>query len=94
MSKKPEDFSTYVFVCTGKDCRRKGGKDIAKQLKGEVRAQKRARDTRVLQTRCTDNCKRAPVIAIMPANAWVTRLSVDASVEEVLRQIANKGESS
>lgn len=94
MSKKPEDFSTYVFVCTGKDCRRKDSKDIAKTLKSEIRAGKRVRDTRVLQTRCTDNCKRAPVIAIMPANTWITRLSVDETVEEVLRHIGDTGESS
>lgn len=84
MAKHPEDFSHYIFVCTGKDCRKRGGKDIAKALKQELRAAKSLRTTRVLRTRCTDNCKRAPVVAAMPANRWVMAQSPEDTVRSVL----------
>lgn len=93
MAKHPEAFDRYIFVCTGKDCRKAGGKEIAKTLKLALRAEKRLKDTRVIRTRCTDNCKRAPVLSIMPDNRWILDQSPEETVAQCLSVVLRRDES-
>lgn len=46
----------YVFVCTGKDCKRNGAKDLIKEIKTEYPKM------RVIKTKCSDHCKKGPVV--------------------------------
>jgi NADH:ubiquinone oxidoreductase subunit E len=59
-----------LYVCCGSKCRKRGGKDLYKQLKTVVKERSLKKIMQVIKTGCTDNCKTGPVIAVMPANEW------------------------
>jgi len=39
-------------------------------LKSSVKENRLRRQVQVIKTGCTDNCKRGPVVAVMPKNEW------------------------
>jgi NADH:ubiquinone oxidoreductase subunit E len=59
-----------LYVCCGSKCKKHGGKHLYKQLKSSVKEKHLKRKVQVIKTGCTDNCKRGPVIAVMPKNEW------------------------
>lgn len=84
MAKDPNSIQNVVYVCTGSDCKKAGGKEIYAEIKDAMRDARLLRDNRVIRTKCTDNCKRAPIVAIMPANRWVHDLSPRDTVAEAM----------
>jgi NADH:ubiquinone oxidoreductase subunit E len=58
------------YVCCGSKCKKRGGKHLYKQLKRSVKEKHLKRKVQVIKTGCTDHCKLAPVIAVMPKNEW------------------------
>jgi NADH:ubiquinone oxidoreductase subunit E len=58
------------YVCCGSKCKKRGGKHLYKQLKSSVKENRLRRKVQVIKTGCTDNCKRGPVVAVMPRNEW------------------------
>lgn len=68
------DFSNRAkcifYVCCGSKCKKRGGKHLYKQLKHAVKEKHLKRQVQVIKTGCTDNCKRGPVLAVMPKNEW------------------------
>jgi NADH:ubiquinone oxidoreductase subunit E len=58
------------YVCCGSKCKKRGGKHLYKQLKHSVKGNHLKRSVQVIKTGCTDNCKRGPVVAVMPKNEW------------------------
>jgi len=66
-SRSPE---CVFYVCCGSKCKKSGGKQLYKQLKGEVKHRHLKRQVQVIKTGCTDRCKMGPVIAVMPKNEW------------------------
>jgi NADH:ubiquinone oxidoreductase subunit E len=58
------------YVCCGSKCKKRGGKHLYKQLKSLVKEKHLKRKVQVIKTGCTDNCKRGPVVAVMPKNEW------------------------
>lgn len=58
------------YVCCGSKCKKRGGKELYKQMKGWVKENRLKRAVQVIKTGCTDNCKRGPVVALMPKNEW------------------------
>jgi NADH:ubiquinone oxidoreductase subunit E len=69
-----KDFShtpgCILYVCCGSKCKKRGGKLLYKQLKSSVKERSLKRKMQVIKTGCTDNCKRGPVVTVMPANEW------------------------
>ncbi|MBT1687062.1 (2Fe-2S) ferredoxin domain-containing protein [Dawidia soli] len=59
-----------LYVCCGSKCKKRGGKHLYKQLKSTVKEQRLRREVQVIKTGCTDNCKRGPVVAVMPKDVW------------------------
>lgn len=59
-----------LYVCCGSKCKKRGGKHLYKQLKHAVKEKHLKRKVQIIKTGCTDNCKRGPVIAVMPKNEW------------------------
>lgn len=64
-----------LYVCCGSKCKAKGGKQLLKQLKSEVKHRHLRKIVEVIKTGCTDRCKAGPVLAVMPMNEW--HLQVD-----------------
>lgn len=58
------DERTYIFVCSGSDCKKKGCKEIVKILKDQIKSKKAGRKFKVIKTKCMDQCKRAPNLIV------------------------------
>jgi NADH:ubiquinone oxidoreductase subunit E len=59
-----------LYACCGSKCKKRGGKHLYKQLKRSVKEKNLKRRVQVIKTGCTDNCKRGPVLVVMPTNEW------------------------
>ena len=62
MENSNPNICRFVFVCNGKDCKKKGSKELVKVFKQEIEARKISKSTRVIKTKCTDHCKKAPIV--------------------------------
>lgn len=69
-----------VFVCTGSDCKKRGGKELYKALKD-------LKGIEAIRIECTDRCKFAPVCVIQPENIWLK----EYSEKEVFRILERLG---
>ncbi len=84
MSKLPKRLQRtdyVVLVCEGKDCKKQGAKDVRKALKNHVKAKGLKRSVLILKTKCTGNCKRAPVCGFNPGNVWVVEATPKTACE-------------
>jgi len=77
-----------LYVCCGSKCKKRGGKQLYKQMKGWVKTQRLRQSMQVIKTGCTDNCKRGPVVAVMPRNEW----HFDVNEEKALSLLENNSQ--
>jgi NADH:ubiquinone oxidoreductase subunit E len=70
MSKDSHKAQCILYVCCGSKCKKRGGKQIYRQLKNSVKEKFLKRNIQVIKTGCTDRCKMGPVITVMPDNEW------------------------
>jgi len=66
-SRSPE---CVFYVCCGSKCKKKGGKQLYKRLKSELKHGHSKANVQVIKTGCTDRCKKGPILAVMPQNEW------------------------
>ncbi|HZB11877.1 MAG TPA: (2Fe-2S) ferredoxin domain-containing protein [Chryseolinea sp.] len=59
-----------LYACCGSKCKKRGGKHLYKQMKRSVKEKNLKRRVQVIKTGCTDNCKKGPVLVVMPTNEW------------------------
>lgn len=53
-----------IFICTGSDCKKAGAKSIKKQLKEDLKSGPLKGHCKLIQTKCMDFCKSAPVVIV------------------------------
>ncbi|NVJ87325.1 MAG: (2Fe-2S) ferredoxin domain-containing protein [Algoriphagus sp.] len=53
-----------VFVCTGSDCKKAGAKGMKKKLKEDFKSGPLKGKCKLIQTKCMDMCKSAPVVIV------------------------------
>jgi NADH:ubiquinone oxidoreductase subunit E len=70
-----------IFICTGSDCKKSGGKKIYKELKAECEHGPLKGNLKLIKTKCLDMCKSAPVVIIGD------HFCKKASIEKVLEKI-------
>lgn len=69
------------YVCCGSKCKKKGGKQLYKHLKNEVK-QRRAREiVQIIKTGCTDRCKKGPIMSVMPKNEWYLEVTEEMAMK-------------
>jgi len=73
----------HVFVCTGDDCRKQGGKKLCKAFKEVLDDRGLKRRIKVLEVDCFDQCASAPVAIVYPDATWYAKLDAE-DVEEVV----------
>lgn len=73
MARSLEDIEHVVIVCTGKDCRKRGAKDLKKAAKACLKSCGVFGRSLVIEARCTGRCKDAPVVCHQPSNTWFKR---------------------
>jgi (2Fe-2S) ferredoxin len=88
---KVREYDAHVLVCSGGDCSKKGGKDLKKALKSELRAEGLNRDVRVDSVGCLGLCKHGPNAVVYPEGTWYLGLK-DKAVPEVVRGHLKDGE--
>ncbi len=79
MSKHQEQ--QFIFVCNGKDCRKNGCKDIQKAIKSELKQKKQQKAIKIISTKCTGKCKKAPVL--IAKEQWMTEMDVKKTLDIV-----------
>ncbi len=60
-----------IFVCHGKDCIKKGAKDLRQQLKTDIKKQG-LKNVQVVKCKCLDRCKMAP--SVVYGQRWYGRV--------------------
>lgn len=93
MAKDPSTLANLVFICTGKDCKKRGAKEIYNDTRSLIRSSGCSRDVRVLKLKCNDYCKQGPVVILMPQQRWLMgstpaeiRAEIEASICAPLRE--------
>ena len=88
-----KDFShapeCILYACCGSKCKKRGGKHLYKQLKQSVKEKHLKRKVQVIKTGCTDNCKRGPVVAVMPNNEWQFEVSEEKAMSLLEQRMGN-----
>ena len=59
-----------ISVCTGSKCKKRGGKEISKLFRSQIKDAGLQDQVEVIKTDCTDRCKFAPVMSLQPQNLW------------------------
>ncbi|WPP52539.1 NAD(P)H-dependent oxidoreductase subunit E [Catalinimonas niigatensis] len=81
MSKEKDDQQQFIFICNGKDCKKNGCKDIQKAIKIELKKKKQQKYIKLIKTKCTGKCKKAPVLIVK--EQWMTEMNVPKALEVV-----------
>lgn len=88
---KVRDHESHVLFCSGGDCKKRGGKDVRKALKGELREKGMLGEVRVDDVKCLGLCKHGPNAVVYdgtnPKSTWylgLTERDVPEIVEEHL----------
>ena len=65
----------HVFVCTGGDCRKSGGKKVCKAFRDALRECGGRRSARVIEVDCLEQCGQGPMALVYPDGYWYAGLS-------------------
>ncbi len=63
MKKNQKNLVRYYFVCTGKDCLKRGAKQLLGSLEQELPTTSQF-NTVVIKTKCIDHCKQGPLLVV------------------------------
>lgn len=74
-----------IYVCTGSKCKKKGGKEIGKSIREQIKEIGLQGKVEVIKTDCTDRCDYAPVVCMQPANIWLAY-----TTEQMAKEAFNK----
>jgi NADH:ubiquinone oxidoreductase subunit E len=72
MSKQRDSIQQFIFICNGKDCKKNGCKELQKSIKQELKSRRKMKAVKVIKTKCTGKCKKAPVL--IADNQWFTEV--------------------
>lgn len=91
MKSRPEakvrDYDSHVLICCGGDCKKRGAKDLRKQLKSSLRSEGMNRDVRVDDVKCLGFCKHGPNVVVYPSGTWYLGLDKEKAPEVVERHL-------
>ena len=78
LTRSPE---CVFYVCCGVKCKKKGGKQLYKRLKHELKHSHSKTNVQVIKTGCTDRCKKGPVLSVMPQNEWHLEITEEMAID-------------
>ncbi len=64
----------HILVCTGDDCRKRGGKRVCKAFKEALDEAGLKRRVKVLEVDCFDQCAHGPMAVVYPDATWYAGL--------------------
>lgn len=84
MPRNLERAEIFVLICQSSDCKKKGAKALAKQAKKTLKEEGMFRQSKILKTRCTGNCKRAAICGVLPSNTWLEK-ATESDVDKLIK---------
>jgi NADH:ubiquinone oxidoreductase subunit E len=81
-----ERIEQVVLVCNGKDCKKRGAKELRRTARSTLREMGKRRSTHIVQTKCNGFCKLAPIVSIQPHNVWLSETD-EEELAEVLQEL-------
>jgi NADH:ubiquinone oxidoreductase subunit E len=81
MSKEKDHHQQFIFICNGKDCKKNGCKDIQKAVKSELKRRRQQKSIKLIKTKCTGKCKKAPVM--IAKEQWMTEMDIPKALDVV-----------
>ncbi len=73
----------HVFVCTGDDCRKRGGKKLCKAFKEALDEAGLKRNVKVMEVDCFGQCGSAPIAIVYPDATWYAGLEAEEAQQVV-----------
>jgi len=70
MGNKLAEVDHIIYCCQGSKCKKRGGKEVAKEIKQTIKENGWKDNVLVIKTLCTGHCKQGPIIHIQPDNLW------------------------
>lgn len=64
----------HILVCTGSDCRKRGGRKVYKAFKEVLDDRGLKRRIKVLEVDCFDQCAHGPMAVVYPDAVWYAEL--------------------
>ncbi|ALI98522.1 (2Fe-2S) ferredoxin domain-containing protein [Rufibacter tibetensis] len=85
MSRYPTDPRQVIYACGSGKCQKRGGKELRKIMRDELKQAGLKDEVEIIKTDCTDRCKHGPIFSIQPQNIWLHDMS-EAQVLQVFRE--------
>ena len=93
MGGKLKKVSRVVLICSGSDCKAKGGgKKLEKKAAQCVKDLGLADSTHIVRTECNGFCDDAPVVALEPGNVWLRKMTGKALRKAIRREFTEEAE--
>jgi (2Fe-2S) ferredoxin len=80
-----------VLVCEHKDCERRGGKGVLKELKHSLKERSLREAVKVTKVDCFDLCDHGPIVVVYPEGVWYGGVDERGAREIVERHAAGAG---
>lgn len=77
----------HILVCTGDDCRKRGGRKVYKAFKEVLDDRGLKRRIKVLEVDCFDQCAHGPMALVYPDAVWYAELRPNDPEEIVDRHL-------
>ena len=83
---KFDRIENVLLICNGKDCKKRGAKELRKAARSKLREMGKRRSTHIVRTKCNGFCKIAPVVSIQPQNVWLSETD-EEEIQRVIEEI-------
>jgi len=93
MSNEGKVPENVIYICTGKSCKKRGGKDISKNLRSKIKEAGLKNAVEIIKTDCSDRCKTAPNVCFQPQNIWLASQSISETEKQFELHILSKIEN-
>lgn len=81
-SKKPE-WTAFVGVCVGSDCRKAGSKKVYRAARTAISEAGAKKLCLLRGIDCMKSCDHGPIVTLQPANRWLTNASPEDVADAV-----------
>lgn len=78
-----------IFLCNGSDCRGAGAKSLKNELKAELKSGELKGNCKLIETKCMDMCKSAPVVIVN--QYFCKKAAADTVLKEIKKALREQG---
>ncbi|RAL24087.1 (2Fe-2S) ferredoxin domain-containing protein [Thermoflavimicrobium daqui] len=73
----------HLLICNGGTCLKKGGEEVAKSIRAEIKKQEMNRTIHTTITRCNGRCEDGCTVILYPEGVWYKEMTPESGVELV-----------